>query len=333
MDQYEDEPQAAYEGAPEFAYSGASVPGQIDEEGHINAGALWGVQTKIFSVSTPEGATLEQLASSHKNGFYWQMPAELRTLLKQVNKSNDRSVVSDKDLEGDVSKALLLEAKVILYYNDSPKKLDVNIDGLVPRYYGSNGRSNLTIPANCHTPVVVNQCIMDPENIFTKYMYEHNQKCNLKTLAEHIRLDYDPHKQIATMNTKGVGWKVLTDNLRREDTPFADAIDSIYAKNKHIFDEPDSPHAQIAQVPYEIAQIIYDSIATPLKQIEKSYVDFATWKIKFSPSNKQAWNSIAGLAKEGIAYGSDAVEADVAGKLCTPFTAGFDLEVKYVLDN
>jgi hypothetical protein len=315
---------------PEYASSPAFSGDQMHSDDHVTTDDLYGVTTKIFSISTPEGATLEQLAANSKNGLFWEMPAELKTLLKQVNKSSNRSNVSEKDLEGDLGKALFLSAKVISYHSDCPKRLAVDIPGLVPTVYTSSGRHNWVIPANCQN-TVIGQSIFDPDNKFTRFMYEHNQKCNLKTLERHIRFDIDHNNQVAGMDSKGIGWKVLTDNLMRADSPYIDAMEGIYAKNRHIFDNPDSPFSQIAQVPMAIAREIFDEIAAPLKKIEKAYTDFNTWKVRFRPADMKAWNATEGLAKDAVVYGSDHVGLEVEAKLNTPFSAGIDLEISYIL--
>jgi hypothetical protein len=329
----DDEVQPGYAEAPQFEQSNAPIAGRIDEEGHIQPTELWGVQKRTFMMQTTSGATLEKLAASAKNGLLWSMPAEQKNYLKQVNKTNNRSEVSDKDLDGDLTKALFLSARIVGFWNDSPKDIALDIGGLVPTVHTDTGRHTYVIKPTGGNYTVLNKSIMEPENVFTKFMYAHNQKCNLKTLGQQIRLDHDKEKQIALMDSRGVGWKVLTDNLKSEDSPFIGALDAIYSKNRHIFEDPDPEHSQLAVVPYQIAEQVYNAIAAPLKTIEKSYIDFSNWRVKFSPADKQSWNSISGLAKDAVIYGVDAVDIEVSNKLNTPFNAGVEVELEYVLDN
>lgn len=309
----EDEVQPAYADAP------------VE---HIRQEKLFGVQRKIFFITTPEGATLEQLAASAKNGIEWTLPQEMKTLLKQVNKTTNRSVASEKDLEGDLGKALFLSAKVISNWSDAPKMLDFNIPGLVPTGHTATGRASWVIPPNCPF-TVVNQCIFEPDSIFTEFMYKHQQKCDSKTLDKHIRMNIDPNKQFCEMESKGVGWKVLTDNIDR----YAEDFEAIYAKNQHIFDNPESPYNQIAQVPYHIGKEVYEDIAGPIRDIEKSLIDFNTWKVKITPSNKRGWSDTNGLIRDAIAFGADTIGSEVEARLNTPFSAGIALELAYVLNN
>lgn len=332
MDLYtEDEVQPAYADAPTFAFSNAAVAGGIDEEGHLNAGDLWGVQKKTFYIRTPEGATLEQLAAGNgRNGVAWELPNEMKRLLRQVNKTTNRSHVTDKDLDGSINKALFLAAKVLWMQNSSPKPIGLRIPGLVGNMMTETTNFNWVIPGDC--PVtVINQSIMDPNNIFTRRMYEHNSKCDLKTLERHIMRNIDPSKMFMGMDTKGIGWKVLLDNMRIPGTEYAAAADAIIAKNQHYFKNPDSVEGQIVKVPYEIGESIYDAIAEPLREIEKSYIDFAKWRPTFHPVDGHAWNSQTGLAKDAAVFGADHVGFEVETKLNTPFTAGIALEIEYVL--
>jgi len=333
QDNIEDEAQPGYVDAPQFEQSNASIAGRIDEDGHIQAQELWGVQKRTFRMETPEDMTLEKLSACAKNGYLWQMPAEQKLFLKQVGKMTNRSEVSDKDLHGDLDKALFLSAKIVGFWNDSPKPIALDIGGLMPTVHTSTGRHTYVINPTGGAFTVINKNIMEPDNVFTKHMYSHNQKCNLNTLKKQIRLDHDPEKQVALMESLGVGWKVLLDNLRTEDSPFASALDTIYTKNRHIIEQPDLEHSQLAVVPYQIAQQVYEAIAAPLKEIERSYINFSSWKVKFSPANKQAWNSISGLAKDSVVYGVDSAEVEVQNKLNTPFSSGVEVELEYILGN
>ncbi len=330
-DAVDDDIQAGYTDAPQFDQSNAQIAGQIDENGHLQANDMWGVQTRSFRMCTPDDMTLEKLAASAKNGYLWQMPAEEKKYLKQVGKMTNRSDVSDKDLHGDLDKALFLTATIVGFWNESTKPIALDIGGLMPTMHTSTGRHTYVINPTGGAFTVINKSIMEPDNLFTKHMYEHNQKCDLTTLKRHIRLEHDPEKQVALMDSNGIGWKVLVDNMRSEDSPFASALDTIYAKNPQLFDQPETEHTQWAVVPYAIAQQVYDAIAAPLNNIEKSYINLSTWKVKFSPANKQAWNSISGLAKESVVYGTDSTDVEVQSKLHTPFSCGVEVVLSYVL--
>lgn len=326
------EVQPAYVEAPQFSSSDANISGGIDENGHMAVEDVWGSERKVFHIKTPVGCTLEQLAASKKKGIRWMIPTELKQMLRHVNKKNNRSVASAKDLDGDLGKLLFLSATVIRDYSNCAKDLAFDIDGFVPEIHGDTGRHAWVIPAGNGVPSSFRQDILNPDNIFTTFMYDHDQKCNLKTLSTHINLNQDPNKQMAGMTSKGVGWKVLLDNLNIPDGPYANSREGIYAQNKHIIDHPESKFNQIAQVPYEVAVDIYDAIAKPLKEIEKSYVDMNKWGATITPDDGLAWNSTVGLCTDGMAYGSDSTGVEVESRLNTPFKAGIFLEVKLVFN-
>lgn len=329
-DDMEDEIQDEYSPV-QFEQSAATIAGGIDPDGHLQAEELWGVQTKLFDITTPEGCTLEQLASSAKNGLFWEIPEEMKPYLKQVAKSQNRSAASKDDLDGDLNKALFLGAEVVSYYSDCPKRLAVDIPGLVPMVHTSTGRHNFVIPSTRGQVVPVGRSIFDADNIFTRHMYEKEQKCDIETLNQDIRFDVDPTKQFAVFNTHGIGWKVLMNNINSPSCPeiLANAYDAIAAKNEHIMGG-DTQSPQLAQVPYKVGELIYNSIAEPLREIEKSYVDLENWKVKFSPANKEPWNSVNGLVKDATAYGTDAAQDEVESKTCTPFQAGILIAMRYV---
>ena len=327
------EVQPAYEDAPREGGS-ITISDEIGEEdNHVDIKDVWGSETKIFHIKTPTGATLEQLASNASGGVRWTIPKELKNLLRHVNKRTNRSNVSDKDLDGDLGKTLFLTANVIRDYSNCPKDLSVNIDDFVPTVFGDNGNSTWVIPAGNGQVNKVKQNILNPSNIFTRYMLEHDQKCSLKDLNNHINLNQDPNKQVAGMSSKGVGWKVLVDNLNDPESDYASAREGIIAQNRHIFENADSFYNQIALVPYSIASDIYDAIAAPLKAIEKSYVNMNKWGATIKPEDGLAWNSHVGLSIDSAAYGADSTGNEVETRLNTPFKAGLFLEVKLMFKN
>lgn len=324
--------QDGYPEEDEWAFTGsnASVAGGIDEDGHLQAEDMWGVQTKIFDITMPAGVTLETLQAKHKNGVNWELPAELKNMLRQVSTRRNRTNAGEDDLVGDLGKFLFLGAEVISEYSDCPKPLGVLIPGLVPNVYRSTGRFNWVIPAGNGSTTRVGEPIFEPDNYFTKYMYQHKQKCDLKTLAQHIRLNFDPTKQVAGMESHGVGWKVLTDNMARGE--YASAAEGIYAMNEHIFANPDSQYSHMAKVPFEIAQEIYDAIATPLKEIESAYTDFNTFKVRFVPADGESWANPAGLISESYGFDAESKGYEQQALLNKPINAGIRLRVKYVTE-
>lgn len=315
----------------EFAASNATIAGGIDADGHLQAQDLHGVMTRVFDIHTPPGATLETLAKDNKEGIFWEMPTELKNALRHVNKMQGRATASDKDRFGSLNKGLILKAQVISYHNNSPKRLGLEIPGLVPTYFTNTGRFNFVIPARCNN-TVVKQDISEADNVFTRWMYETNQKCNMRILNNNIRLDVDPHKQDALIATKSLPWKSLCDNLNIPQGPFEAYAEEIFAKNPHIFNNPDSQHIQYATVPYVVAERLREAIAEPLQRIEAAYTNFDTFKVKIVPADGKPWNDSTGLVGESAVFGAHATGFEEDAHLNTPIDAGCQLELKLCFD-
>jgi hypothetical protein len=326
-----DDIQDGYPQELTFAESNASFAGGIDEEGHLKVDDLYGVQKKTFYIKTPAGCTLEDLAANHKNGVFWQVPAEMRTFLKHVGRSTNRKDATGKDTYGELAKGLILNAQVISYHSTCPKDLAVDLPGLVPTYFSDTGRHNFVIPANSPN-TVVKQNICEPDNLFTKQMYEKNQICSMKTLQSAIRFDIDPNKQTAHIATKTFPFKILCDNMG-ETGAFAEFAEPIVAKNKQVFLEAEMPGHQLVTVPAEIGKALFEKLAAPLKEIQKGYVDLNTYKARFTPVDGKAWNDVSGLIGESAVFGAQSAGFEVDHKLQTPFSAAMALEFEYVLND
>jgi len=321
-DKYYTEVDEAVEGD----FVDASAAG-IDE--HLTEDDLYGIKSIILDIETPIGACLEDLAANAKNGIVWQVAEHCKDKMKHIRKTQNRINATGKDLEGNLAKALLLGAEVLSQHSDAPVKLSVDVDGLVPNVFGNNGVHLWTIPASCGSQVV-KESVFEPNNKFTRFMYEKEQKCDLQTLREqHIKMDVDPQKRFGLMDSQGVGWKVLTDNLM--SPVFDDVRDHIIEQNKHIL-EGDPRIQHFAKIPYDVCSEIFEQIATPLKEIEKSYTDLYNIKAHFTRSDKQPWNSVSGLVKESAVFGQDSVGFEQEQKLSTPFSAGIKLKIKYILN-
>lgn len=299
----------------------------IDEDGHLTEDQLFGVKTMIFNIKTTPGITLAKLAADNVGAMIWEIPEDLKKFLRHVNKTDNRSHVTESDLEGDLNKGLFLGATVISQYSNAPIELACDIPGLVPNEITSYGRHNWTVPANCPF-TMVNRNIFDPNDMFSKWMYEHNQKCDLKTLDEHIDLNYDKNKQFGVMQSHGVGWRVLKPNLAKPE--FQQAMESIYSQNKHVFEEEHINH--LVRVPYEICEAVKEKIAEPLRSIEARYTNFNTMHAKLTRADKEPWDSIKGLAVDSIIYGEENVGYEMDQKLNQPFEAGLKLECKFILN-
>jgi hypothetical protein len=293
---------------------------------HMTKDDLFGVQTKTFNVSL-DGNTLEQLKTNAKDGYLWNIPEELKTLLRHIKKTKNRDNVTSEDLEGNLGKALFLGAKVKSHRSTAPIAIAMNVPGLVPQTFTKNGVHCHVIPANVPY-TVLNKDIFSPKNIFNEYMYKHNKKCDMTTLNQHIKLDHDKEKKTALMDSRGVGWKVLMDNIEGQD--YEDVYEDIMSTNAHIIEG--STKSRWAEVPYQTALEIYDAIAAPLKEIEQSYTDMNGFAIKLSREDGREWNDMNGLTIDSHVHGEESVGYEKEQKIHTPFQVDVELEVEYILN-
>ena len=319
MSEYYDDIEDQQEVEPAYAK-------MSDPYTHMSPEDLFGVQTKTFDIELT-GMSPEELNSNAKNGYHWQLPEELKDLLKHCKKTQNRDVVTVDDVEGDLGKALFLGATVKSHRSTAPFKIAVDVPGIVPQRFGNAGCHCHTVPANVPY-TVVNKNIFSPKNIFTEYMYTHNKKCDLPTLQQHIKLDVDPEKKFAHMDRRGVGWKVLMDNIESKD--YEDVYEEIMTTNDHIINE--TSKARFAEVPYHVASDIYNAIAAPLVEIEKSYTDMNNFTIKLSRADNKKWNDMQGMMLENAVYGEESLGYEKEQKLSTPFQVDVELEVSYILN-
>lgn len=332
-DKYYDVPEdGIQEGYPQdltFAESNASFMGGIDDEGHLKVEDMYGVQTKTFFIRTPAGATLESLQAQHKDGYYWNISSQITGYLRHVGKSVDRKNASDKDMHGVLSKGLLLSADVLHFQSNCPKDLSVDLPGLVPTYISENGRHNFIIPA--YGNGVINQNICQPSNLITEMEYSRNEKCDEVALKSAIRFDIDPSKQTAHIATNTFPFQILRDNMDKANGAYTEVAEAIYAKNRQVFSELNTPGHKTVIVPAEIGKHLYESLAAPIKDMEKRYVDLGNYKVKLSPADGKAWNHVDGLIGESSVFGADSTGFEKEHKLNTPISAYAAIQIKYVL--
>jgi len=325
----EDSIQEGYPQELTFAESNASFIGGIDDEGHLKVDDMYGVQTKTFFIRTPPGATLESLQANHKDGYFWNISPQISGYLRHVGKSVGRKDASEKDRHGVLSKALLLAADILHFQSNCPKDLSIDAPGLVPSYISETGRHTFVIPA--HSNGVINQNICQPDNLITKDAYEKNEICSVKTLQNAIRFDIDPNKQTAHITTNTFPFQILCNNMNDPNGAYYDIAEAIYAKNKQVFSELSNPGHKMVVVPAEIGKNLYDTLAQPLKDLEKRYVDLGNYKVKISPADGKAWNHVDGLIGESAVFGAESTGFEREQKLNTPISAYAAIQIKYVL--
>lgn len=322
--EYDDEEYVADESQPMYA---AAADQEVQT--HIAEERMNGTKKAIFHISTPAGATLNQLQDTNKHGVRWTIPEELKNKLKHVTTTKNRKNASDEHLEGSINKVLILGAKVVGRGSTCPKKLTLDIDGMVPSWFHENGISNVVIPANCGDHVLERN-IFEPNNMITEHMYMTNEVCNMATLKDDINLNFNKKSGSAGIRVGGVGMPELERQLLR-NPKFATHADAILAKNEHMFADPQRFRDHYAIVPVEVAQAVYSTLEGPVKEIEEHYENFDKWGATFRTASKMDWNAFSDISSKTLIVGNEAHNDYLEQVVDAPFDAYVDLEIKYVL--
>lgn len=305
-----------------FGPSDAQIAGQIDEDGHLQAEDLYGVQTKIFNITI--NGSLEQIAGNNKLTT-WRLSDDMQKQLKQVISSTNRSKAGDEHLAGDLSKAVLLQATILQERSDFPIPIGVKIPGLVPQVYTNNSRYNWVIDKDTRTNTI-NQSIFEPDNVFTKYMYEKLQKLDMETLNQQVDFEKDPSGKFAMVDTNGFVWDVIMRNAAQGK--FRGAEDHLFGIDEQV---ANSQYSFGAKVPMEIARSVYDAIKEPLQNIEKSFVDMRKLCARFERADGEHWNSFGGLIGEAAGLDKDSEGYIKEHKINTPYSASLKVLIKYIV--
>lgn len=326
-----DERQYGYpdEDYAEYAASNASQEGRMDEHGHLQSKDMNGVERRILDVSLPVGITLATLQKEYPNGYKFEIPYDIKKTMRSVTVLQNRTHADEDAYTGDLGKVLPLSVRVISERSNAPMDIAVDIPGVVPTTLTGNDRHAWVIDSGIGNTVRINEDIFVPDNMFTKHMYQQSSKCDMNKLNKECRMDVDPHKKVAHMETKGVAWKVLMDNVA--EGHFADAEDAIYQMNEPIFNSHDSEYSHVAKVPYEVAKVVYEAIAGGIREIERSYVDLNNFAITLKPASGLAWDHTEHLV--GDSYGFDEVSKgyEKTAELQKPINAKVKLALEYVV--
>jgi len=300
----------------------ARIAGQIDTDGHLQSKDLYGVQKKTFFMTI--SGSLEQIAANQAR-TKWNMSNDIQKQLKQVTTATNRARAADEHLVGDLSKAVMLQATVLEQSNDFPIPIGVNIPGLVPSVYTKDNRYCWVINKNTPT-TALQQSIFEPDNVFTRYMYEKLQKLDVETLKEQVRFDIDPSGKNAVFDPNGFAWDVLMKNVYQGKFPGAEDylmnLDAQVANN---------PRSFRPEVPTDIAREVYDAIEAPLRDIEESFVDLRKLNATFERADGEHWNSFGGLIGAAAGLDKDSETYMREHTLATPYSATLKVQVEYIM--
>lgn len=303
-------------------YSRAPVAGQIDEEGHMQAEELWGVQTRIFDISI--NASMTELSKT-SNKAIWSVGSNMHSDLQNVIASRNRDKATHADREGDLRRCIILNAQVVEQRNDAPVKVGIRINHLMNRLITDKGAYNWTIRAHTPTSGVskVQGHIFEPTNIFTKTMYKDLDRMDLHSLDREIKID-EKDKE-ASISTQGIAWHILGKNV--DNGMFEDWENEFYRMEASL----QQTQARRTFIPYEIAKELKEAMAEPVMQIEKSFVDLSNLQATFFRADGDPWNSVTGLVGESAYLGEDSQDQERSHNLTKINEIGIKLRMDYIL--
>jgi hypothetical protein len=308
------------EPAPEEKYIGAEASDGFMDMEHLRKEDLWGVQTKTF-VATIK-ASLEDLANNpHK--AKWELPAEAQRFLQKVTAQQGRT--NSKEAIGDLSRTILLDAKVTGVRNEFPVDIGFDLQGLVPGELTGNGRHNYVVFANQPPVAGISEDIFEPDSLFNQMNYEKYGKLTPESVAREIVFsEHEP--EFADIRIGGIAWDLLLKNAANDhyDDEVAKELQKVNDQ-LHL-----NPLTRKVQVPSDIAKELHDGIMAPLQQMEKSFVDMRRFQARFMRADGEAWNSFAGLVGDSIGLDAEDNESVSAHELVKENRCSVKFQLSYV---
>lgn len=288
----------------------------IEDEGHLAAEDLDGVQTKYLYI-TLEGS-MEDLAKNNAKAT-WKMFPEVHKKLRQVVTSTNKTKASDDQYEGNLKKTVIVQGVIKQQFSNFPVALGLSFPSMLPTTFTKNKRFNCVVEKNTPT-MLVNQSIFEPDSDFTRYMYESLEKIDSESLDRQIKFG---HPNGALFDPNGYAWKVLMKNVRKGTFPGAE--DRLFEQDAQA---DGNPHA-FPVVPEPIARSIHTAIRDRLDQVESSFTDLTTFGCNWSRADGKAWNSTKGLIGSNAGQYQDGKSAITSHKLTNEYSASVVMEIKY----
>ena len=267
------------------------VDEEVPETGeHLTSNDVYGVQT-AFIYPKIRGS-LEEWANNPDKTVWTMSPknlSQIRHNIRTVNRAN----ATEEEFTGDLSRAVLLGARVINTKGKCPTDVGFNLSGLEPRVFTDNNRYAWLVPGDSGN-MQVNESIFTPDSTFSRYMYERVEKCDLKSLDQQMRFDIGADSNHALVDKRGYAWQVIMRNTYSQ-THWAPYANELYAMNNDM-------SSRFAEVVKPIAEEVYGEIKADLENIGQHFVDLRTLEVKFERDDGEAWNQTNSLVGESMAF-------------------------------
>jgi hypothetical protein len=306
-------------------FSGASMT----EGENLSHKDVSGVRKAIFDVSLPDGMTPEMLAENHRNGFLWQVPDAQKKNMRHILRAAGRAEAGDEDMAGDLNMGLILGCKVLSHYNNSSRKVGINLPGVIPHCYAGKGRYGWVIGPTGGTERTINKKIFEPDNPFTRTMYEMRQAYNSTSLKNSIRCDIDPNGVSASILNRGIGRTLLEHTLKQPQ--FVHHCDAVYEANAAALTDSNPNQLHWIHVPVELGKAALQAGEKPLEELRKAYQDFNKMSIRMVPIAGH-WTDRSTQISASMAFNNESRGFEKDASLHTPLEVGASIQIKYVLD-
>jgi len=267
-----------------------------NEVEHLQADQMYGIQKTVIVAAI--SGSLSDLMSPSKSTFKIQ-PNNLKNFRVNSRTTNRTNATKD-DFTGDLSKTVILDARLISSGNHYPVPIGVEYTKMEPRHLTStDAYQHMLKPA---VPYVnENRSIYKPDSVFTANMYTSYGKCDKKSLDYQVKFEGNDNE--ATVYNNGIIWNTIMDNVGHMES-WASSADHIYDLNEAKFNGPRHQSPWVV-IPRHIAKDVYDQVACELKKIEKSFVNLNDFRVKFSRADGKNWNDIKGLIGQHAASNSE----------------------------
>ncbi len=116
----------------------------------------------------------------------WALREELLSKFKANTATSNRDLAGEDKLMGNLSRAILLNMRIIQQANTFPFFMGLNITDMMPVNLHMNGACVWRIPPDTKT-MKVDENVFEPTNFVTRYMYENVASCSPEDLNASIR--------------------------------------------------------------------------------------------------------------------------------------------------
>ena len=303
QDHYHEQDHHHHYQTPQHSYQlqNSEIGEQVDTEEdnvHVNEDDLYGYSTVVINASI--NCTLNQLGKNGNMAVWKPSDQMLNKLFKNNRRSTNISNATGKDLNGDLTKVIILNAKLTNGGNHFDTPIGFKCTGMNPKHITETDSYSYVLEPRVPLDPA-NKSIFSPENKFTRTMYSNYGKLNMKALKQQIRFSENGNSDI---DVRGIAWANVMANI--DHIPkWGSAADHIYKLDHE--SRNDGLMSPWVRIPTLIAKHVYDNLAEEIKTAEKSLVNMKDFRVTFYRADgADSWDDVRGLIGQEIGADADA---------------------------